>query len=155
MVRVTFSPAEQAYLNGTREFTKAQQRYVKCRIKRKLQRCGITTAVAAFMLKSCNAAAATPQPTTLETNEPTCPFGHEFGKDIIISNVQSSDERGSPSLARARGSLVGRGIANPMSERTRGFEIPWIGYEIPTPRAYFFAFLFSASCFVNGIRLLL
>ena len=58
-------------------------------------------------------------------DEPTCPFGHGgISNDINISSIQKSfAERGSPSLARARGSLVGRGIANPMSERTRGFEM--------------------------------
>jgi hypothetical protein len=35
----------------------------------------------------------------------------------IISKTATQAGRGSPSL-------VGRGIANPMSERTRGFEIP-------------------------------
>src|SRR5215210_7367663 len=47
--------------------------------------------------------------------EPTCPFGDGLAKHIIISNTETK-MRGSPSL-------VGRGIANPMSERTRGFEI--------------------------------
>jgi hypothetical protein len=32
------SPVEQAYLSGTREFTKPQIRYIKCRLKKKLQR---------------------------------------------------------------------------------------------------------------------
>jgi hypothetical protein len=31
------SPIEQAYLNGTREFTKAQQRYIRYRLKKKLR----------------------------------------------------------------------------------------------------------------------
>ena len=31
------SPTEQAYLNGTQEFTKAQQRYIRCRPKKKLR----------------------------------------------------------------------------------------------------------------------
>ena len=47
--------------------------------------------------------------------EPTRPFGDGLAKHIIISSIQSEELRGSPSL-------VGRGIANPMSERTRGFE---------------------------------
>src|SRR5918999_4893929 len=48
----------------------------------------------------------------------------QVSKDIIIS-PQSQGLRGSPSPAvvSAGGNLVGRGIANPMSERTRGFEI--------------------------------
>ena|SRR5918997_3085911 len=51
-------------------------------------------------------------------------FMRQVSKDIIIS-PQSQGLRGSPSPAvvRAGGNLVGRGIANPMSERTRGFEI--------------------------------
>jgi hypothetical protein len=56
------------------------------------------------------------------------------GKEISDVNIMSEREahngRGSPSL-------VGRGIANPMSERTRGFEIPRKEDEIPTPRAFF------------------
>jgi len=47
--------------------------------------------------------------------EPTCPFGDGISKDIIVSH-DTEKLRGSPSL-------VGRGIANPMSERTRGFEM--------------------------------
>jgi hypothetical protein len=59
------------------------------------------------------------------TNEPTRPFGHGISSnDIIISKLQKSEERGSPRPAvRAGSNLVGRGIANPMSERTRGFEM--------------------------------
>jgi hypothetical protein len=48
--------------------------------------------------------------------EPTCPFGHGLAKGISISRSPLEELRGSPSL-------VGRGIANPMSERTRGFEM--------------------------------
>ena len=58
-----------------------------------------------------------------ETGPTTCPIGDGLAKDIIISDTESR-VRGSPSPAvRAGGNLVGRGIANPMSERTRGFEI--------------------------------
>ena len=44
-------------------------------------------------------------------------------------------ERGSPRPAvRAGSNLVGRGIANPMSERTRGFELPSKdGTKVPLP----------------------
>jgi hypothetical protein len=88
-------------------------------------------------------------------DEPTCPFGHGssgegegLAKDIIIS-PQSQGLRGSPSPAvRVGGNLVGRGIANPMSERTRGFEILEGSFlrrrtaknrnGYPTPRATFF-----------------
>jgi hypothetical protein len=34
------SPVEQAYLNDTREFTKAQQRYIRYRLNRKLRLLG-------------------------------------------------------------------------------------------------------------------
>jgi hypothetical protein len=46
-VRV-LSPVEQAYLSGTRDFTKPQQRYIKCRLKKKLR---------LLNEESCNAAA--------------------------------------------------------------------------------------------------
>ena len=39
---------ERAYLNGTRDFTKAQRRYIKCRLKKKLR---------LLNEESCNAAA--------------------------------------------------------------------------------------------------
>ena len=42
------SPVEQAYLNGSREFTKPQIRYIKCRLKKKLRH---------LDEKGCNAAA--------------------------------------------------------------------------------------------------
>jgi hypothetical protein len=73
-------------------------------------------------------------------NEPSCPFGDGLAKDIIFSSTVE-ELRGSPSL-------VGRGIANPMSERTRGFEILEGSFlrrrtaknrnGYPTPRATFF-----------------
>ena len=44
--------------------------------------------------------------------------------NIMFERVAPNTERGSPSPAvRTGGNLVGRGIANPMSERTRGFEM--------------------------------
>jgi hypothetical protein len=71
--------------------------------------------------------------------EPTRPFGHGISNDLIHEMFQSSEERGSPRPAvRAGGNLVGRGIAYPMSERTRGFELSRKKWnEIPTPRAIF------------------
>jgi hypothetical protein len=56
----------------------------------------------------------------------------EEQKDIIISS-SPENARGSPRPARAGGNLVGRGIANPMSERTRGFELPRNGTKFPLP----------------------
>jgi hypothetical protein len=56
-----------------------------------------------------------------------------ISNDFNISRLHCLEGRGSPSL-------VGRGIANPMSERTRGFEMLSSRggkYEIPTPRAFF------------------
>jgi hypothetical protein len=47
-VRGVLSPVEQAYLSGTREFTKAQQRYIRCRLRKKLR---------LLDAKGCNAAA--------------------------------------------------------------------------------------------------
>jgi hypothetical protein len=31
------SPTEQQFLNGNRQFTKAQQRYIRCRLRKKLR----------------------------------------------------------------------------------------------------------------------
>ncbi len=42
------SPTEQAFLNGSREFTKAQRRYIRCRLKKKIR---------LLQEESCNAAA--------------------------------------------------------------------------------------------------
>jgi hypothetical protein len=47
-VRGVLSPVEQAYLSGTREFTKVQQRYIRCRLRKKLR---------LLDAKGCNAAA--------------------------------------------------------------------------------------------------
>jgi hypothetical protein len=76
----------------------------------------------------------------VEDFEPTCPFGHwrsNHNDNTINESTLFEELRGSPRLVlgRARGNLVGRGIANPMSERTRGFEI-----------------LFSLSCRREGNR---
>jgi hypothetical protein len=70
----------------------------------------------------------------VEDFEPTCPFGHwssNHNDNTINESTLFEELRGSPRLVlptaalegRARGNLVGRGIANPMSERTRGFEM--------------------------------
>jgi hypothetical protein len=45
------SKVEQAYLNGTREFTKPQIRYIKCRLKKKLRRLDEQGCNAAAMLQ--------------------------------------------------------------------------------------------------------
>jgi hypothetical protein len=69
--------------------------------------------------------------------EPTCPFGHGASKDISTSSNQFWEERGSPRVVNTTtGSLVGRGIANPMSERTRGFELPINGTKFPLPALF-------------------
>jgi len=44
------TPTEQAYLNNTQEFTNAQKRYIRCRLKKKLRLLGEE-------LHSCNVAA--------------------------------------------------------------------------------------------------
>ena len=58
-----FSPVERAYLEGTKEFTKAQQRYVRCRLSKKLRIMGEDVAscnnnnnntVAAALQPGCN-----------------------------------------------------------------------------------------------------
>src|SRR5215210_364062 len=106
------NPVEEAYLSGTRDFTKAQQRYIRYRLKKKL-----------MLLDESRDAAAAQLLRRLDNDyegrrkkeEPTCPCGQGSSNNIIVSNTETK-VRGSPSL-------VGRGIANPMSERTRGFEM--------------------------------
>ena len=44
MTRLLLSPTEQAYVNGTRDFSKAQQRYLGYRIKKKFSRLGVAAA---------------------------------------------------------------------------------------------------------------
>ena len=40
MVRILLSPVEQAYVNGTRQYTKNQRRYIRYRLNKKLRRLG-------------------------------------------------------------------------------------------------------------------
>ena len=44
------TPTEEAYLNKTKEFTNAQQRYIRCRLKKKLR-------LLSEQVNSCNVAA--------------------------------------------------------------------------------------------------
>src|SRR5688500_5563291 len=62
--------------------------------------------------------------------EPTCRFVDGSSKDISTSSNKKEELRGSPSL-------VGRGIANPMSERTRGFEILGDRTKFPLPALFY------------------
>jgi hypothetical protein len=55
VTRLLLSPTEQAYVNGTRDFSKAQQRYLGYRIKKKFSRLGVAAAAAA---SECRDAAA-------------------------------------------------------------------------------------------------
>ena len=57
------SPTEQAYLNNSKEFTKAQQRYIRCRLRKKLRLLNEelrSCNVAADQRAGCNAAATAP-----------------------------------------------------------------------------------------------
>lgn len=53
--RMLLSPVEQAYLSGTRDFTKPQIRYIKCRLKKKLQQLDEQGCKAATLQQCCNA----------------------------------------------------------------------------------------------------
>ena len=81
-------------------------------------------AAAALLQRGCNGPNSLPPLRTSDN------LIHET-KDFI-------ELRGSPRPASAGGSLVGRGIANPMSERTRGFELPRKkGTKFPLPAPLF------------------
>jgi hypothetical protein len=82
--------------------------------------------------------------------EPMRPFGHAISDNLIRETKDFIELRGSPRPAvRAGSNLVGRGIANPMSERTRGFELPSVddGAEIPLPAL--FNLLFSRNPLIS------
>jgi hypothetical protein len=88
-----------------------KQRYVRCRLKKKLKLLNIEYEE---VLQRCNA-------TIAATERQSCNANYSNNKkddsDVnIMFESEAHTERGSPSL-------VGRGIANPMSERTRGFEM--------------------------------
>ena len=114
------------FLLGNREFTKTQQRYLRCRLNKKVKEfvsneltilkdkgyiVGTIAASSNAAAKSCN--------TALRNGQQRSDVNIMFESDAHTEtelNSGSGSERGSPSL-------VGRGIANPMSERTRGFEM--------------------------------
>jgi hypothetical protein len=112
------SAAERNYLVGGTANLKndGYRRVIRSRLHKKVQQF-ISQELpllveSGYVTKFCNV-------TENSNVEPACPFGHGIrNKNInIISKTEAPNtERGSPSL-------VGRGIANPMSERTRGFEI--------------------------------
>lgn len=52
------SPVEQAYLDGTREFTKTQQRYIRCRLRKKLRLVNEQSCNAAARLQHLDAASS-------------------------------------------------------------------------------------------------
>jgi hypothetical protein len=100
------SKTEKAYLSGTGEFTKPQIRCIKSRLTKKLR----LLEEEKVGLQSCNAASK-------NCNGPNSLQLQRLRSDNLIHETKDFIElRGSPSL-------VGRGIANPMSERTRGFEM--------------------------------
>ena len=54
MIRL-LSPIEEAYLNGTKDFTRAQQRYIRYRLKKKLRLLEVSRdAAAAALLRLSN-----------------------------------------------------------------------------------------------------
>ena len=104
------------------QFTKSQQRYIRCRLKKKLRLFDEESrnAAAALLQRGCNGPNNLPLPQPNDT--------------LIHETLPNSELRGSPRPAvRAGSNLVGRGIANPMSERTRGFEILIKRTKFPLP----------------------
>jgi hypothetical protein len=92
-----------------------KQRYVRCRLKKKLRLLNIESEE---LLQRCNGSiAATERDGCNAVNYSSNDKKKEDKSDVnIMFESEAHTERGSPSL-------VGRGIANPMSERTRGFEM--------------------------------
>jgi hypothetical protein len=98
---------------------KAQARCIRSRLKKKLRLVGLEEAPLSPLSQShfCKAASENCNgPNSLPPLRTSDNLIHET-KDFI-------ELRGSPRpVKKTGGSLVGRGIANPMSERTRGFEM--------------------------------
>jgi hypothetical protein len=89
-----------------------KQRYVRCRLKKKLRLLNIESEE---LLQRCNATIAAPERQGCNVNYRNTNKKDDSDVNIMFES-EAHTERGSPSL-------VGRGIANPMSERTRGFEM--------------------------------
>jgi hypothetical protein len=96
---------EKAYLSGTREFTKAQQRYIRCRLNKKvillseeLKSIGTLIDLPSSVAANCSSVAA---------------FCNAQRRGQELSDVNIMFERQAPNTERGSPSLVGRGIANP------------------------------------------
>ena len=88
-----------------------KQRYVRCRLKKKLK---LLNREYEELLQRCNGSIAATERQSCNANSSNT---NKKDRDVnIMFESEAHTERGSPSL-------VGRGIANPMSERTRGFEM--------------------------------
>jgi hypothetical protein len=125
------SPSEKALINGSHNFSKDKQRYLRYRIRKKLR---------LVEEEGRSAAAALPPRYRSPNNLPTTSMN--IGTLIQEALTRRKVERGSPSL-------VGRGIANPMSERTRGFEMLLMdgNAKVPLPA------LFSLAIFMNFLNI--
>jgi hypothetical protein len=110
------------FLLGNREFTKTQQRYLRCRLNKKVEEfvsneltilqdkgyiVGTIAASSNAAAKSCNAALRNGQ----QRSDVNIMFESDAHTETELDS-ESGSERGSPSL-------VGRGIANPQEERGR------------------------------------
>src|SRR5918999_1615725 len=79
---IPLTKVENEYLDGTRPFTKAQQRYIRCRLRKKLRLLNEESCnVAAALSERSNAAATLnlefyKSSAGSENFAPTCPFGH-------------------------------------------------------------------------------
>ena len=128
-ILLLLTPDERDFVNGTKEFSKSKQRYLRHRINQKKRRLLNPEKEESNCRFNAGAEEGNGRFNAGVTAslEPTCPFGHGSSSFNIISTNPKHTERGSPSpvsvIRGTGGNLVGRGIANPMSERTRGFEM--------------------------------
>ena len=73
---------EQQFLNGSRQFTKSQERYIRCRLRKKLrilneELAPITAAAAATLQRSCNGPTHTTTNIKVENLSNVLPTIHE------------------------------------------------------------------------------
>ena len=131
--KLFLSKTERDFLLQTREINKTQQRYIRYKLRKKIKQFySVELPLLSDKGYIVNNMAANDCGVATGSHGGTSGAIIKIGpiRDINIisegeSEAHTEPELNSVSVSTERGSpsLVGRGIANPMSERTRGFEM--------------------------------
>ena len=106
--------SEMEWLTGAKQISSAYERQLRSRLNRKLS-VFQNLELPLLMRRRFNVTTGSHSVTAGCRGEPKGTYGQEISDVNIDREANALNGRGSPSL-------VGRGIANPMSERTRGFK---------------------------------